>query len=62
MDLDAKLAVYRMHVEGEVSRTTAQRIIGDDWETVKQVGSIRRARAVNRESGYSAGELAEVFG
>lgn len=59
---EEKFELYHRFSDGRMSRSRAKELIGDDWEEVRQIVSIRRARESNRKNGYSAEEFTGIFG
>lgn len=58
---DEELEIYRRFARGEISRSRAESLIGDNWEEVAQIVSMRQSRNSNQQNGYSADELSEMF-
>lgn len=50
--------VYQKFVGSDISRSRAKELIGDNWETVAQVVSIKNTQKSNEENGVSSDELA----
>ncbi len=59
--MEEKTEIYRRFINSRISRARAQALLGDDWEEIAQIVSIRRARDSNEDNGYSGDELTEMF-
>ncbi|WP_312908221.1 hypothetical protein [Natronosalvus caseinilyticus] len=53
--------VYQRFVRGDIPRSRARKLIGDDWETVAQAVSIKNAQESNEENEFSPDELADLI-
>lgn len=54
------IEVYHQFVCGSIPQSRAKDLIGDDWETVAQVASIKIALKSNEQNGYPPDELAAI--